>query len=476
MNYSELGRINLMLNNDGTEIFRQKRFTEDDVTLTVEIADKKFPISNWSRTGLSFLGDTESFSVGTRLENVNVFVNNHNVYDGTIEIKSETKNENGIHYGASFLFKLFPIEAVESIKRVDEYSHYVEKKHKDFSNLNKEICHLVFEMKHFLQHLQNQTKVFETSIKNLGYDDRNVAEISYLEKMTESVHKLMVGFNKKVADLIDIETIPEGSDYHLLFEENIYPFFQGADYPRRAKEKPLGYAGDYEMMNQIYRNSFEGKDMFGKIMHHYTATEISAQSVLFRRPYFCEHYKRVLKERTGDVHILSLASGPCVEFQKLIEDLPQEDLSRIKLTLLDLDPNSLEHAQSKIYEQCLRFDKTVNVQFVRTSVKVFIEGGEVFDTKYDLIYSGGLFDYLDNQVSTAIVTNLYKHLNDGGRMSIGNFTKDDTTKAFCHLITSWHLIHKTEEEIIAWTKYVKGGKVSVDYDPHHINAFLVLEK
>lgn len=34
MNNSELGRINLLLNNDGTEVFRQKRFTEDDVKLS----------------------------------------------------------------------------------------------------------------------------------------------------------------------------------------------------------------------------------------------------------------------------------------------------------------------------------------------------------------------------------------------------------------------------------------------------------
>lgn len=477
MMYSELGRINLMLNNDGTEVFRQKRFTQDDVKLQMNYDGKSFLISNWSRTGINFQALDSSYSVGQRLEGITIDVNSHRVYEGTLEVKSKIENEVGTHYGASFLFRLFPIESVESLKHVDDFSSYVKEKHATFMNLNPEICRLVLEMKHFLQTLKDKTCEYELYLKDFGYDERMIAEGSYLEKMTESVHQVMVSFNKKVSELVNMDLVEPNSNYHLVFNENIYPFFQGADYPRRAKEKPLGYAGDYEMMNQIYRNGYEGKDLFGKILHHYTATEISAQSVMFRRPYFCDHYKRMLDEKSGqNIYVLSLASGPCVEFQKLIEELPQEDLSRIQLTLLDLDPKSLEHAQSKIYEQCLRYDKTVNVKFVRTSVKVFIEGGEVFKNKFDLIYSGGLFDYLDNQVSTMIVTNLYKHLNAGGRMSIGNFTKDDSTKAFCHLITDWHLIHKTEEEIRDWAKYIKEGKLTIDYDPHNINAFMVLEK
>ena len=477
MNYSELGRINLVLNNDGTEVFRQKRFSEDDIILKLKVKDETFIISNWSRTGLNFQAPAPIFSIKDHLEEVQVLANEHLIYTGTVQIKSKSEDEVGIHYGAGFLYKLFPIEAVEAIKYVDNFVSHVQQANEKFASVNPEVCKIILEMKHSLSTLQSQSKDYEFKIRDFGYDDRMIAESHYLEKMSAAVNQIMVGFNKKVNDILDMDLVEPNSEYHLLFDENIYPFFVGADNGRRAKEKPLGYAGDFEMMNQIYRGAFEGKDLFGKLLHHYTTTELSAQSVLFRKPYFCGHYKRILKERgEKKVNILSLASGPCVEFQSLIEELTQEELSRINLTLLDLDPMSLEHAQSKIYEQCLRHDKTVNIKFIRTSVKVFMEGASPFKDDFDLIYSGGLFDYLDNQVSTSIITNLYKLLGDGGRLSIGNFTKDNSTKAFCHLITDWHLIHKTEEEIRDWARYTDCKKITVDYDIHNINAFLVLER
>ena len=477
MNYSELGRINLLLNNDGTQVFRQKRFENKDISLHVKYQDKKFPISNWSRTGISFQTESENLKIGDRVEDVEIYVNEHKVYSGVIEVKSKTENKSSVHYGASFLFKLFPIESVTALKYVDEFRNFETKNAQDFEQVNLKVCKTVLEMKHCLQNLKDMCEDFERKIKNLSFDERNIAESFFLEKMTEVAHRTLVKYNKEVSTQLHIDSLDYGSTYHKLFSENIYPFFELADISRRAKEKPLGYAGDFEMMNQIYRASFEGQGLFGKILHRYTATEMNSQAVLFRKPYFCNQYKRKLKENLGEsIYVLSLASGPCVEFQELIKDLPQEELSKINLTLLDLDSKSLEHAQSKIYEQCLRYDKNVNIKFAHTSVKVFLEGTDTFKEDFDLIYSGGLFDYLDNYVSTGIITNLYKKLNKNGRMIIGNFTDEHSTEAFAHLIADWHLIHKSEEEMRAWAKNCESAKISCDYDDNHINAFLVIDK
>ena len=229
------------------------------------------------------------------------------------------------------------------------------------------------------------------------------------------------------------------------------------------------------MMNQIYRDSFEGEDLFGKILHNYIANENSSNSVKFRKPYFLRFYRELL-ELPGVHRVLSVACGPAVEYQEAVSTWVQGDLDRIHATLFDLDREALEHAQTKVLEAAMKHDKRPNATFINASVKTFLtahpEPGEI----YDLIYSGGLFDYLDNTTSAALTRKLAERLGPTGTLVIGNFTKNNSTKAFCHLLTNWSLIHKTEEEIREWAKDIPGCTTRIEYDEAKINAFLVVRK
>src|SRR5262249_17542349 len=48
---------------------------------------------------------------------------------------------------------------------------------------------------------------------------------------------------------------------------HLHRFCRQAPLMRRALEKPLGYAGDYEMMNMLYRDPAEGETLFGKALN-----------------------------------------------------------------------------------------------------------------------------------------------------------------------------------------------------------------
>jgi SAM-dependent methyltransferase len=128
--------------------------------------------------------------------------------------------------------------------------------------------------------------------------------------------------------------------------------------------------------------------------------------------------------------------------------------------LLDLDPRALEFAQVKIYEKLYKHNKKIKIHFVNVSVKEFLTSKSIINAKFDLIYSGGLFDYLDNFTSSAVVTSLYRFLNPKGSMIIGNFTHDNPSKGFCHLVIKWHLIHKHENEMVDWFKNIPIKKSS----------------
>ena len=463
------------------ELFRQTRYEEKSQFLRLHIGTHSYQVTNYSRTGLAFQATKEaSFDISQSIEDIKIKFSDDEVFSGSINIKSVTNEGESILIGAMFMKTVFPTEKLIAAQAKNDLLKQIDVEMKELQEVNKEACKLIIDCARFLQMFTDKCEAFEKQLIGKTYDSCQSAEAAFMEYMAPVATDYLVEFNAKFSSIIDVDSIMEGSAYHRIFGQLIYPFFDGSDLARRAKDKPLGYAGDFEMMNQIYRNGYEGKTLVGKILHNYVANEKSSESVSFRKPYFLSYYEKSLEEAKGnDINILSLASGPCVEFQNAIEKYDQETLSKINLTLFDLDQVSLEHAQTKIYEKSIEQQKSINIEFINASVKLFIESSNQKNTEYyDLVYSGGLFDYLDNATSTAIVTNLFNFIKPGGRVIIGNFTQKNSTKAFCHFVTNWHLIHKTEEEMRAWTKYLPKNSyhLKIDYDDNGINAFLVLEK
>jgi hypothetical protein len=75
-----------------------------------------------------------------------------------------------------------------------------------------------------------------------------------------------------------------------------------------------------------------------------------------------------------------------------------------------------------------------------------------------------------------LVQSFYRLLKWGGTLVIGNLRKSNTTKAFCHLLVRWHLIHKNEDEMKEWTEGLSGANVTFDFDPKKTQAFIVIHK
>ncbi len=472
--------IRTLIDHSGeSEVFRQTRYYESNNQLTIETNGQSYPILNYSRTGVAFDLKSDKIEEDLIIPNVSIKFRDHTIFTGEVAIKSVTSNNSKTIAGAMFVKNVFPTEKLMAVKAKFELQIELEREATELKNIDKEACKLIIDCSRFLQMFKEKCEKFEKDLEGRTFDSCKSAEAAFMEYMSPIATEYLVNFNTKFSELIDVDSISDGSAYHRIFGQLIYPFFSGSDLAKRAKEKPLGYAGDFEMMNQIYRNGFEGKTLVGKILHNYVANEKSSESVAFRKPYFLSYYESFLNKSEEQVNILSLASGPCVEFQEAIEQFDQSKLDRLCLTLFDLDQVSLEYAQTKIYEKSIEQQKRINVEFINASVKMFIESYGIENTEYyDLIYSGGLFDYLDNMTSTAIVTNLFKFIKPGGKVIIGNFTTKNSTKAFCHFVTSWHLIHKTEEEMRAWTKYIPADsyELEVEYDTNGINAFIVITK
>lgn len=461
-----------------SEIFRQTRHSDEARRLLLRIGNHEAPIRNWSRTGLCFElhGSAARYGRGERLDGIVIELKGLVIYHGDIVIRSANPTPDDVmSYGAAFVSRLFPTESIDSADAVEACVERVQLALRGAMEVDPQFCRSVTALRCVLREIQKTCRKEEQRLRGLTYDQRSVAEGIFLPRMTERLKAIFFHFNEQIAAQVDVEVLPRDSVYHQIFHEDIYPFFEGADLVRRAYEKPRGYAGDYEMMNQIYRAGYEGTDLFGRLLHNYITNENSGESVKFRKQYFFGYYNRFI-ERPGKINALSIACGPAVEVQELVAKWPQADLDRLRITLFDLDREALEHAQTRIFELALEHGRQVQVDFINASVKSFLSSNAETRETFDLVYSGGLFDYLDNATSAALVRKFATLLNPGGKLIIGNFTKENKTKAFLHLLTDWALIHKTEQEMRNWATGIEGVTVDVEYDGVGINAFLVVTR
>src|SRR5207248_580736 len=79
---------------------------------------------------------------------------------------------------------------------------------------------------------------------------------------------------------------PELVPAHRAFgQRQLHPHLLCAPFIHRTYAKPLGYAGDYEMMNMIVRNGFEGASLYAKLTNAYLLDQVGPQAVRNRVDY-----------------------------------------------------------------------------------------------------------------------------------------------------------------------------------------------
>ncbi|MBE7204241.1 MAG: class I SAM-dependent methyltransferase [Parafilimonas terrae] len=207
-------------------------------------------------------------------------------------------------------------------------------------------------------------------------------------------------------------------------------------YARRAFEKPRGYAGDAVMLDYIYRPGQSSLDGLAGILHAATTTLPNAKSILWRQDYLATLIENSMG-RCDNPEILSVASGHMRELDRLRALTNRTNAS---FTALDTDAASLSEVKAAYPEyniatyvgNCLSLPRLKRIR-----------------SQYDLIYSAGLFDYLQDSTAIKIIAAMVKRLKPGGLVSIGNFSRDSHGRGFMAGFLDWCLIYRDENDLRA---------------------------
>lgn len=367
-------------------------------------------------------------------------------------------------------------DTIEDNTLAQKFSQFVAEWQKSFLIL-PEYQLIITNLLTFLSDLRLWLDQIESGLGS-GAEDRRLLEARAVDQLRSPV---IASLNNMFENFeVLCSRIPkELQAAHRAFGQRLlHPYLLCAPFINRCYTKPLGFAGDYEMMNMIVRNKLEGDSLYAKLANQYLLDQIGPMAVRGRVDFL---NSRIVEEtarvaRNGKVaKIFCVACGPAWEAVNFISKNPLAD--RTSFRFLDFNEETLNYTTNKINEVRRQNQRQTQVQFVRNSVQNLLraKGGPV--QEFDLIYCSGLYDYLSDSVCTALNSHLYEMLKPGGALVVGNFAPNLPVRNFIEHFLEWFLIYRSAEEMLALAPPQAGREnCAVRAEPTGTNFFLEVRK
>lgn len=260
----------------------------------------------------------------------------------------------------------------------------------------------------------------------------------------------------------------------------LHPIVLCSPFLFRTYTKPLGYAGDYEMVNMMLRDPYEGSSAFAKILNYALLNTEPVVAHRNRIDFLVETLREECQRRVsrGKTRVFNLACGPAVEVQRFLRECDESDLAEIDL--LDFNAETLEYTRARINEAKMAGGRETHVRYFQRSVHQLLraatQGGEEDFTNYDVVYCAGLFDYLSQRVCKRLVELFCTMARPGGRVIVTNVAASNPRKAWMEYVMEWNLIYRDNadmEDLIPDNVPVKSS--SIKADATGVNLFLEIQ-
>jgi extracellular factor (EF) 3-hydroxypalmitic acid methyl ester biosynthesis protein len=292
----------------------------------------------------------------------------------------------------------------------------------------------------------------ELGIRSSPSNDRLNLEIEIIHELAPtiipSIDSLFVRF-EKIADQVDSDLLPYHRNYA---KRQLHPQLLCSPFAYRTYHKPLGYAGDYEMVNMIARDPVEGSSLFSKTINVWILSQAPAVAHRNRIRYLT----KILAEETRRVandgrkaRIFNLGCGPAREIQTFLTEY--EISNRAVFTLLDFNDETLQHTGKVLSELVCQMGRTTGLELVKKSVHQVLKEARPPSPhqRYDVVYCAGVLDYMSDRICKRLMSIFYDMLEPGGLLCVTNVDVANPWQKSLEFLLEWHLIHRNSTQLKA---------------------------
>jgi extracellular factor (EF) 3-hydroxypalmitic acid methyl ester biosynthesis protein len=296
------------------------------------------------------------------------------------------------------------------------------------------------------------------------------------DRVVEEVLPSMQRFEDVSAEVTQAEVAVHKS----YVRRELHPIVLCSPFLYRTYTKPLGYAGDYEMVNMMLRDPYEGSSAFAKLLNFALLNTEPVVAHRNRIDFLVEKIRSECVRRAahGKTRIFNLACGPAMEVQRFLRECPESDLAEIDL--LDFNAETLEYTRECLEEARGAGGRQTELRYFQRSVHQLLraatQGGEDEFTGYDFVYCAGLFDYLSQRVCKRMVELFCTMVKPGGVVIVTNVATSNPRKAWMEYVMEWNLIYRDEKEMMDLVpEDLKLKNTTVGADSTGVNLFLEIE-
>jgi extracellular factor (EF) 3-hydroxypalmitic acid methyl ester biosynthesis protein len=262
-------------------------------------------------------------------------------------------------------------------------------------------------------------------------------------------------------------------------QRQLHPLVLTAPFIHRSYLKPLGYAGDYEMVNMMLEAPDRGPNTYARIINAAHILVGPAAAHRNRIEMLMEHLQREAlraKNASRPLRVLNVGCGPAAEIQRFLQQSELADICQFDL--MDFNEPTLAFARERL--EAVRRECGRSSEFVwrRKSIHELLrearkhENGE--QGRYDLVYCAGLYDYLTDRVCKLLTRLFYSMLPPGGLVVITNVHPANPVRHYMDFLVEWHLEYRDIDQMLSLAQGL--GTPQAYTDSTGVNVFVEMRK
>ncbi len=233
------------------------------------------------------------------------------------------------------------------------------------------------------------------------------------------------------------------------FRDATDPWFRRSWIAHRARTKPTGFPGDFEMLIKLYDEQTPALGLGGYLDLCILDLPL-ARAVRARLAAAREFVVAEIAQRTGDVRVLDIACGPCREYRNW-PDPGRSALGApraVEVVAMDSDPNAIEYVKASIAAELCSGVRLEPVRYNALRTRSAATTERKFG-KFDILYSVGLCDYLSDAHLIAMLGAWRDTLKEAGVLYVAFKDTEcyDKTPYQWHL--DWFFYQRTRDDVLA---------------------------